>query len=180
MIKTLIVLAALAGFDIQADLQQLDETLGKAAEYAAAHERRIQAVEHDLATDRPLTDEFRYEVYGQIYDLTYAFQYDRALEALDNQEQVAARMGRKDLLTETRLRKALLHCVAGRYAESMAEAERIDTTKFTSDGQLFLWYEYQQRFCRDFREYNHPGVGGVLDERAGFYQIAILHDGVTL
>ncbi|MBR6458434.1 MAG: hypothetical protein IKS71_07530 [Bacteroidales bacterium] len=170
MIKTLIILAALAGFDIQADLQRLDETLDKAAEYAAAHERRMQAVEHDLTSDRPLTDEFRYEVYGQVYELAYAFQYDRALEALDNQEQVAVRMGRKDLVIETRLRKALLHCVAGRYAESMAVAETIDTTKFTSDRQLFQWFEYQQRFCRDFREYNHPGVGGELDERAGFYR----------
>ncbi|MBO4610928.1 MAG: hypothetical protein J5668_02355 [Bacteroidales bacterium] len=170
MIKTLVILAALAGFDLNADLLQLDEALGKAAEYSAVHERRIQAAEHDLATDRPLTDEFRYEVYGQIYDLSYAFQYDRALEALNNQEQVAARMGRDDLLIETRLRKALLHCTAGRYAESMAVSERIDTAVFTSDRQLYLWYEYQQRFCRDFREYNHPGEGGVLDERAGFYR----------
>ncbi|MBO4469772.1 MAG: hypothetical protein J5740_05240 [Bacteroidales bacterium] len=170
MIKTLVILAAVAGFDLNADLLQLDEALSKAAEYSAVHERRIQAAEHDLATDRPLTDEYRYEVYGQIYDLAYAFQYDRALEALDNQEQVAARMGRDDLLIETRLRKALLHCTAGRYAESMAVSERIDTAVFTSDRQLYLWYEYQQRFCRDFREYNHPGEGGVLDERAGFYR----------
>ena len=162
--------SASAAYDIQADLARLDETLAKASEYAAAHERRIQAMEHDLAAGKPVSDEYRYSVYGKIYDLAYAFQYDRALEALDNQEQVATRMGRRDLLTETRLRRALLDCTAGRYAECMAIAEQIDTARFTDKRQLYLYYEYRQRFCRDFREYNSPGEGGELDERAGFYR----------
>ena len=170
MISTLVILAALAGFDIAADLTQLDETLERASVYQAAHERRIQSFEHDLATGKASTDAERYEVYGSIYELAYPFKYDLAIDAIESQEKLALKMGRNDLLTETRLRKAILYCTAGLYVECSEIAEKIDTTSFTSDTQKFLYYEYQQRFCRDFREYREPGKGGELDERAGYYR----------
>lgn len=170
MISTLVILAALAGFDIAADLTQLDETLERASIYQAAHERRIQSFEHVLATGKASTDAERYEVYGSIYELAYPFKYDLAIDAIESQEKLALKMGRNDLLTETRLRKAILYCTAGLYVECSEIAEKIDTTSFTSDTQKFLYYEYQQRFCRDFREYREPGKGGELDERAGYYR----------
>lgn len=170
MIKTLIILASLAGFDLAADLTQLDETLEKAPVYQAAHERRIQSVEHDLASGKSSTDAERYAAYGEIYELTYPYKYELAAEALENQEKLALRMGREDLLTEVKLRKAILYCTAGMYVECNDIADKIDTTSFTSDTQQFLYYEYQQRFCRDFREFRQPGEGGVLDERAGYYR----------
>ena len=161
---------AVERFDLAADLSALDETLSRSAEYQAAHERRLFALERELASGRVITLQERYDTYGEIYRLAYPYQYDRAMEALNNQEKMALRMGREDLLTEVKLRKALLYCTAGLYVECSEISEIIDTTAFTSDTQLFLYYEFQQRFCRDFREFNNPGEGGVLDERAGYYR----------
>ena len=77
---------AVERFDLAADLSALDETLSRSAEYQAAHERRLFALERELASGRVITLQERYDTYGEIYRLAYPYQYDRAMEALNNQE----------------------------------------------------------------------------------------------
>lgn len=146
-------------------LVRLDNALSNAQHYAREREARIRTAESELQL--AASDESRYEVYGKVFSLTYDYQFDKAINALENQEKYAPS---EDLALEARLRKAMLYCSSGYFVECSELVSSIDTTSFTSDSQLYLYYQLRHRFYKDFREYLHPGVGGELDEKAGWYR----------
>lgn len=146
-------------------LVRLDNVLSNAQHYAREREARIRTAESELQLAS--SDESRYEVYGKVFSLTYDYQFDKAINALENQEKYAPS---EDLALEARLRKAMLYCSSGYFVECSELVSSIDTTSFTSDSQLYLYYQLRHRFYKDFREYLHPGVGGELDEKAGWYR----------
>lgn len=146
-------------------LVRLDNALSNAQHYAREREARIRTAESELQL--AASDESRYEAYGKVFSLTYDYQFDKAINALENQEKYAPS---EDLALEARLRKAMLYCSSGYFVECSELVSSIDTTSFTSDSQLYLYYQLRHRFYKDFREYLHPGVGGELDEKAGWYR----------
>lgn len=146
-------------------LVRLDNVLSNAQHYAREREAKIRTAESELQLAS--SDEARYEVYGKVFSLTYDYQFDKAITALANQEKYAPS---EELALETRLRTALLCCSSGYFVECSELISSIDTTSFTSDSQLYLYYQLRHRFYKDFREYLHPGVGGELDEKAGWYR----------
>lgn len=146
-------------------LVRLDNALSNAQHYAREREARIRTAESELQLQT--SDAARYDVYGKIFSLTYDYQFDKAINALENQEKYAPSA---DQALEARLRIAMLYCSSGYFVECSDLISSIDTTSFTSDSQLYLYYQLRHRFYKDFREYLHPGVGGELDEKAGWYR----------
>ena len=68
---------------LQADFDELDATLAESAQYVARHEARIDAVKKVLY-GRDQSAATRYEAYGRLFELYYPYQFDHALDALNN------------------------------------------------------------------------------------------------
>lgn len=149
----------------ESGLLRLDSTIAEAQQFARTREDYINVAELEIqsATSR----EQLYGIYDKIYSLTYDYQFDKALAALEKQELYASSEGEN---IDTQLRKAMLYCSGGYFLDCSNLLSSIDTTSFTDNAQLYQYYRLCYRFYRDFREYIGPGKGGVLYERAGWYR----------
>lgn len=146
------------------ELDRLDAVLKENLSYVNAHERLIQNVESSLISDRVLPDSFRFATYGRLYELNYSFRFEKAMAALNNQEEIACAACRDDWYAEVMLHKAMLYSIAGLYDSSMSCSERIDLTRLTHE-QLVDYYEYRQHFCKDYYRYYLPDSDpALLDE----------------
>ncbi len=161
--SSLIALSCTAD-SFQGELQQLDRDLSASSSYALQRETKIRSAEAEV---RSATSDKLYDAYGKVYDLTCDYQFDKALAILENQENSAS----SDIQTNmTRLRKGLLWCRAGYFVECSNLLSSIDTTSFSTNDETWLYYELCKNFYQDFREFIHPGVGGELDAKAGWYR----------
>ena len=79
------------GSSLEEDLIRLDRELDSAAEYL---------------NSRGITETQEYEIYGRLYDEYSTYNFNKAVEMLQNQERLAMDMGSDDLLNDTRLEKA--------------------------------------------------------------------------
>lgn len=84
-----------------------------------------------------------------------AFQFDKAKEMLENQENLAVQMGDNSLRNDALLNKAMLLTTAGFFLEAEQVFQKLDTTSF-SDSQMVSWYNVRQKFLHDYhiRLYN--------------------------
>lgn len=84
-----------------------------------------------------------------------AFQFDKAKEMLENQENLAVQMGDNSLKNDVLLNKAMLLTTAGFFLEAEQVFQKLDTTSF-SDSQMVSWYNVRQKFLHDYhiRLYN--------------------------
>lgn len=160
-----IILSACSRPAYEAGLLKIDDTIAEAQQFARTREDHIKIAEREIQS--AATKEQLYDIYDKIFTLTYDYQFDKALNALEKQELYALS---KDKLLETQLRKAMLYCSGGYFIECSDLLSSIDTTAFTSKDQLLQYYHIRYRFCKDFREYIRPGKGDELDKRAGWYR----------
>lgn len=65
-------------------LSRLDATLGMADEYVRAKEQKISTIENMLHS-RGVTPMQQYHIYGQLYEEYFAFQFDKAKDAIEHQ-----------------------------------------------------------------------------------------------
>lgn len=65
-------------------LSRLDATLEMADEYIRAKEQKISTIENMLHS-RGVTPMQQYHIYGQLYEEFFAFQFDKAKDALEHQ-----------------------------------------------------------------------------------------------
>lgn len=159
-----LVLTACSRPAYESGLLRLDNTIAEAQQFARAREDYINVAELEIqsATSR----EQLYGIYDKIYSLTYDYQFDKALAALEKQELYASSDGE---IIETNMRKAMLYCTGGYFLDCSNILSSIDTASFTDKGQLYEYYRLCYRFYKDFREYIGPAKGGG-DERAGWYR----------
>ena len=143
----------LGAYDLKEDLNYLDKVLSTSAEYLSQKESRLNRLELDLNST---TDNMRkYQILNKLCDEYFSFQFDKALDVLNQQEEVAREMNNEELVIQTLLRKAKLYCTGGYYKESEQCVVGLDTTAFSNES-LLLWYDMRQQFCYDF-----GGSGGV-------------------
>lgn len=139
----------------ESGLLRLDNTIAEAQQFARAREDYINVAE--LEVQSATSSEQLYGIYGKIYSLTYDYQFDKALAALEKQELYASSDG--DII-ETNLRKAMLYCSGGYFLDCSNLLSSFDTSSFVDRSQLYDYYRICYRFYNDFREYIGPGKGG--------------------
>lgn len=160
-----IFLSACGRPSYEAGLLKLDNSIAEAQQYVRTREDYIKVAELEIQS--ATSDEQLYGIYDKIFALTYDYQFDKALAALEKRELYASS---KDEIIETGLLKAMLYCSSGYFLECSDLLSSIDSTTFTSDDQLYLYYHIRYRFCKDFREYIRPGKGDELEKKAGWYR----------
>ena len=156
-------------------LDRLDSTLELTDEYVRAKEQRISSIENMLHS-RGVTPLQQYQIYHQLYEEYFAFQFDKANEALDNQVILAEKLGERSLKDDAMLDKSLLLTNAGFFLEASLAFETLDTLALDKD-QMVRWYYARQKFLHDYQEYVSTSDFTVIDEdKIKYYQDRILSD----
>ena len=156
-------------------LDRLDSTLELTDEYVRAKEQRISSIENMLHS-RGVTPLQQYQIYHQLYEEYFAFQFDKANEALDSQVVLAKELGDRSLKDDAMLDKALLLTNAGFFLEASLAFDALDTLGLDK-GQMVRWYYARQKFLHDYQEYVSTSDFTVLDaDKITFYQDRILSD----
>ena len=155
------------------DLRRLDEAIAMEDEYVLAKEQKIRTVENMLHS-RGVADLQKYHIYGQLFDEYEAYQFDKAKEMVEHQEELARSLGSVSLLNDALLDKALLYINAGLYLETEHIFEQFDTLTFDLV-QKIEWYNVRQKYLADYDEYVRSSsvkVDGI--EKVNYYQDQIL------
>lgn len=154
-------------------LKRLDSSLGVADEYIRIKEQRISSVENMLHS-RGVTQLQQYHIYGQLYEECFAFQFDKAKEALDNQIALAEELDDRTLRDDAMLDKAMLLTNAGFFLEASEAFGALDTLAL-NDAQMVKWYNARQKFLHDYQEYVRTSDFKVPDaDKIKFYQDMVL------
>lgn len=161
------------GQDLKEELKRLDDALASSREYVAAKELSIGTTEN-LLHSRGVSDEQLYSIYGRLYDEYLGFNYEKAKEALSNQEAVARKIGDKNLVTSVLLNRAMLSTIGGLYLEaSNLLTFQIDSASL--DPQMLSDYCYvQQRFWFDYQEYLRQENAGPMMKKVTYYRDKLL------
>lgn len=155
------------------DLKRLDEMLEMTDEYVLTKEHRISSIENML-NSRGVTILHKYHIYGKLYEEYMAFQFDKAKEMLENQENLAVQMGDNSLKNDVLLNKAMLLTTAGFFLEAEQVFQKLDTSSF-SDSQMVSWYNVRQKFLHDYHEYTKTSSIVVSDvDKITSYQNRIM------
>lgn len=146
-IALLISPACAFAYNLDQDLASLDKVLLSAMSNNSRTYSKIKDYKRELSDSKDAPSVL-YEQYRRLYDITYAFQFDTAMEALDRMEGIASASADKERLAEALIDKARLFCTAGYYFESAQTIERIDTMSIP-ETLLPSYYDMQMRFCRE-------------------------------
>ena len=150
-------------------LSRLDATLEMADEYIRSKEQKISTIENMLHS-RGVTPMQQYHIYGQLYEEYFAFQFDKAKDALEHQIALADEIGERSLKDDAMLDKALLLTNAGFLLEASQVFDALDTLALDK-GQMVSWYNARQKFLHDYQEYVRTSEFVVPDaEKIKFYQ----------
>lgn len=133
------------------ELRRLDRTLDQMDEYVTIKESRISAISEALE-DPQLTLSQRYSICGRLYEEYLPYQFDKALEMLRIQEDIALQMEDMSLKTTASLNKAFLFTTSGLFHEASLAFGQLDTLTFDYQ-QKMLWYNARQKFLKDYEEY---------------------------
>ena len=136
---------------LENELQELDLELEDMQEYVTLKESRISAICESL-NDRELTLQQKYGIYGRLYEEYAPYQFDKAREMLEMQEEIADTLADESLKTTATLNKAFLLTTAGMYLEASTTFALLDTLSFDYQ-QKITWWNARQKFLHDYQEY---------------------------
>ena len=157
------------------DLRRLEETLDKMDEYVALKESRISVIS-EILSDPALTPQQLYSTYGRLYEEYLPYQFDKAVEMLMKQEEVASMIGDNSLKTTASLNKAFLFATAGLFHEASIVFDSLDTLAFDYQ-QKIIWYNARQKFLADYQEYmQSAGIEVPEADKISSYQDLILEN----
>ncbi len=168
--------AAQAARDIDEEIDRLDRALDMADEYVATHNVKVMTIENMLHS-RGVSLEQQYEIYGQLYDEYVAFQFDKAMEMLDRQADIANELNDRRKIADVMLNRAMLYTTSGMFFEAnILLSSNIDTTVLTRP-QLIKYYTTQQRFYFDFNDYTQtPEMNRISAAKVRYYRDRILEE----
>ena len=136
---------------MELELQRVDNALEHMSEYVALKESRISVIEESL--DSPdITLHQKYGIYGRLYEEYAPYQFDKAREMLEMQENIADSMADQSLKTTALLNKAFLLTTSGLYHEADQTFSQLDTLSFDYQ-QKILWYNARQKYLTDYQAY---------------------------
>lgn len=157
----------------EAELERIDEALGRSEEYMRIKQQKISTIENMLHS-RGVTPLQQYHIYGQLYQEYRPFQFDKAKETLECQAVIANGLDSDSLKNSTMLNMAMLLTTAGFYLEADEVFAQIDTSGLCG-GQMTEWYDARQKFLHDYQEYVSSSSIEVSDaDKITYYQDRIL------
>lgn len=161
---------------IDEEIDKLDRALDMADEYVSTHDVKVMTIENMLHS-RGVSLEQQYEIYGQLYDEYESFQFDKALEMLDRQAELAEKLDDPRKIADVALNRAMLYTTSGMFFEAnILLSSSIDTTVLTRP-QLIEYYNTQQRFYFDFNEYTQtPEMNRLSAAKVRYYRDRILKE----
>lgn len=134
-------------------LKELDATLDNASLFVEARKSRIALLEEMLA-DKSMSDEQRYQINLSLYDEYSSFRFDESLACLQNNIEVAQRLGSRDKLDETNIMLAWLYTMAGMYFEAGEIFDKsVDLEKLTPS-LLTKYYLARQNLYHELARYS--------------------------
>ena len=173
----LLTVPAPAQGTLEEDLVRLDKTLEMAGDFVSNHEAKTAAL-RSLLDSRDLSPAEAFDLYGQLFRAEFTYRFDNAKEAADRKAEAAAALKDRAKESEANVDRAMLFCIAGMYLEAMQASAQIDTTCL-SGPQLIQYYNFQQRFLYDFREYTrNDEESGSLPEKVRYYRRRIIEETV--
>lgn len=167
---------AQADQDIDEEIEKLDRALDLADEYVSTHNVKVMTIENMLHS-RGVSLEQQYEIYGQLYDQYVAFQFDKAMQMLARQAELAEELNDRRKIADVTLSRAMLYTTSGMFFEAnILLSSSIDTTVLTRP-QLIEYYNIQQRFYFDFNEYTQtPEMNRISKAKVRYYRDRILKE----
>lgn len=159
----------------EAEFRRLDEMLDMSDEYLQMKLLRVGTIETMLES-RGLTPMQQYNIYGQLYEEYKAFQFDKAIDAIDRQLALADEMRDRTLAEDALIDKAGLLTVAGFYLEADRVFSSLDTLSLNFR-QKTEWYDARQKFLYDYNEYVRSSDFKVDDvDKIGYYRDMVLEN----
>lgn len=155
-------------------LIELDHTLDAAEGYIDVRYAQIRSLEAML-NNYELSPLQRYNIYDNLYNEYFAFQFDKALESLDMRYDIASKMGSRELMMDVQIDRAMLYTTSAMFLEAEEILEQgIDTLSLQPD-QLIDYYGVQHRFHRDFWHYTGDGEQRTRSgQRRDYYRTLLL------
>lgn len=133
---------------VERELARLDQTLASADVYVEKHMAKIKQLQ-ELLNMPNISLEHQYEVYEQLYKEYEVFQFDKALEMLNQRYKIATQLQDKRREVDTELARAQLYTISGMFTEvEKIFTTKVDTTALNAQ-QLSNYYFIQQRFHRN-------------------------------
>ena len=171
----LLTVPAPAQGTLEEDLVRLDKTLEMAGDFVSNHEAKTAAL-RSLLGSHDLSPAEAFDLYGQLFRAEFTYRFDNAKEAADHKAEAAAAMKDRAKVSEANVDRAMLFCIAGMYLEAMQASSQIDTTCL-SGAPLIQYYNFQQRFFYDFREYTrNDEESDSLPEKVRYYRRRIIDE----
>lgn len=164
----LLFILPVGAYDIKSDLASLDDILAQSETFVQTKRNMLERMELELASSSQGDSRQKYDQYTKLYNQYFSFQFDKALQIAEEQEQLALRLKDRELINQSVLRKAKLYCVGGFYKECENTIKALDTLSL-STGCSLLWYELRQQFCYDFVS-NSGTPGGYSYSQARYYR----------
>ena len=171
----LLTVPAPAQGTLEEDLVRLDKTLEMAGDFVSNHEAKTAAL-RSLLGSHDLSPAEAFDLYGQLFRAEFTYRFDNAKEAADHKAEAAAALKDRAKVSEANVDRAMLFCIAGMYLEAMQASAQIDTTCL-SGAPLIQYYNFQQRFFYDFREYTrNDEESDSLPEKVRYYRRRIIDE----
>ena len=160
---------------MESELARVDQALESMSKYVELKENRINTIMEPLA-DESLPLAQKYTIYGRLYEEYAPYQFDKARQMLEIQEQIADEIGDASLKTTATLNKAFLLTNGGMYLEAHNTFDQLDTLTFDYQ-QKILWWNTRQKFLSDYEEYlRNSGIAVPDAAKIKSYQNLILQN----
>lgn len=133
-------------------LEELDKTIDLSEGFVQNRLARIKNI-RNLLDDPNISLQQQYNTYTMLYKEYRSFQFDNAMQMLNERERVARELKDRSLIAEVNIDRALLYTTSGMFFEASKLLDSgIDTLHLNRD-QRVKYYSAQHRFHSDFMHY---------------------------
>lgn len=155
-------------------LVELDNMLDAADGYVNARYAHIRSYEAML-NNHELSPMQQYNIYSDLYNEYFAFQFDKAVESLDRRYDLAQSMGSRELMMDVQIDRAMLYTTSAMFLEAEEILEKGIDTLNLQHNQLIDYYSAQHRFHCDFWHYTSDGeVRNRSGQKRAYYRSRLL------
>lgn len=139
--------------NIDSLLNVLDKELNKSEQYIHEYEQGLDAMREDLSN--AATGMEQYSLSKQLFMRYQYFQNDSAMYYLTRCGRLAEKMGREDLVNETRARLALQCSMIGQYHEALEILAEVNTKRLAPPNGLVCYYNAMIHVHHELAFYTH-------------------------
>lgn len=155
-------------------LVELDNMLDAADGYVNVRYAHIRSYEAML-NNHELSPMQQYNIYSDLYNEYFAFQFDKAVESLDRRYDLAQSMGSRELMMDVQIDRAMLYTTSAMFLEAEEILEKGIDTLNLQHNQLIDYYSAQHRFHCDFWHYTSDGeVRNRSGQKRAYYRSRLL------